>query len=153
LDDGEEGDAVEEDEDGGGGDDNDMEVGELEDEEEEDSDYSSGYSLGYDEEQFAADLEEVDSVGENLQKNAEEDGEGRQHTNPAVASCCVCMERWTSGGAHRIWYKHFVGSDPYFHSAYKKSVMCLQLHSVWPCVRQVMPGEVASPLWRHHCQG
>jgi hypothetical protein len=111
-DDGEEGDAMEEDEDGG--DDTNMELGE--EEEEEDSEYSSGYWQEYDEEQLAADLEEF----VNLPKDAEEDGERRQDTKPEVATCCVCMEPWTSGGAHRIWYKHFLGSDPYFHSAYKK---------------------------------
>jgi hypothetical protein len=98
ADDEEEGDAMEEDEDGGDGDDTNMELGE-EEEEEEDSEYSSGYWQEYDEEQLAADLEEI----VNLPKDAEEDGEGRQDTNPEVATCCVCMEPWTSGGAHRIW--------------------------------------------------
>ncbi|KAM0865670.1 hypothetical protein ACQ4PT_043118 [Festuca glaucescens] len=88
---GEEGDDMDEDEDGGASNDNDGE-------EEEDMDYSSGSSQEPDEEQLAADLE----VWENIQKKMEESGDGMEHTNLAVASCCVCMEPWTSGGAHRI---------------------------------------------------
>ncbi|KAK1677729.1 hypothetical protein QYE76_038577 [Lolium multiflorum] len=89
---GEDGDDMDEDEDGGGSNDNDGE------EEEEDMDYSSGSSQEPDEEQLAAHLE----IWENLQTKMEESGDGMEHRNPAVASCCVCMEPWTSGGAHRI---------------------------------------------------
>jgi hypothetical protein len=81
---------------GGASNDNDGE------EEEEDMDYSSGSSQEPDEEQLAAHLE----IWENLQTKMEESGDGMEHRNPAVATCCVCMEPWTSGGAHRIWYKH-----------------------------------------------
>ncbi|KAM0892978.1 hypothetical protein ACQ4PT_025443 [Festuca glaucescens] len=93
---GEEGDDMDEDEDGGASNDNDGE------EEEEDMDfYSSSSSQEPDEEQeqLASHLE----VWESLQTKMEESGDGMEHRNPAVASCCVCMEPWTSGGAHRIF--------------------------------------------------
>jgi hypothetical protein len=113
-------------------------------------DYSSGSSQEPDEEQLAAHLE----IWENLQTKMEESGDGMEHRNPAVATCCVCMEPWTSGGAHRIWYTHFFRIYSTFQfCSQKEIVMCLQLHSVWSCVRQVVPGEVAGPLRWNHGQG
>jgi hypothetical protein len=93
-------------------------------------------------------------VWESLQTKMEESGDGMEHRNPAVATCCVCMEPWTSGGAHRIWYTHFFRIYSTFQfCSQKEIVMCLQLHSVWSCVRQVVPGEVAGRLRWHHGQG
>uniref|UniRef100_A0A0D9Z0Y3 RING-type domain-containing protein n=1 Tax=Oryza glumipatula TaxID=40148 RepID=A0A0D9Z0Y3_9ORYZ len=66
--------------------------------------------------QQAATTQLVEEVDDQQQQQQEEEA--------AAPTCSICLQPWTCNGDHRI---------PPFHN----------LHSLWTCLRQIVPGEVA----------
>jgi hypothetical protein len=70
-----------------------------------------------------------------------------------VTACCVCMEPWSSEGAHRMWYVPTIliqtTTVRFMHGMLALDDPSMQLHRLLrACVRQIVLGDDTTPLRR-----